>query len=302
MVILLGTCPFDENTESGEMNSLPRVFVSHAGPDSAWAEWVSWQLSAVGYPVELDRWDWSAGDNFIEKMRAALESADLVIALYSFAYFDATRFSEDEWTSVLASRRRLVPLRVEEVVPPRLLRPIIYADLFGKNATDAYQTLMTAIAGGQRPIAEPAFPGQPMVALKSPSETGPRLPGSLPEVWSVPVRSPAFVGREILLSRLRETLNLQQPSAAIVLSGMHGIGKTPPSVAGNGHSGFAFNNCRGFAVRNSRSGAALCLDQVIQSHGILITRGCDNYIITGNITTGNATNIEDGRSCQTSHA
>jgi hypothetical protein len=39
------------------------VFVSHAGRDLAWAEWVAWQLRDSGYPVELDRWDWAAGDS-----------------------------------------------------------------------------------------------------------------------------------------------------------------------------------------------------------------------------------------------
>jgi hypothetical protein len=39
-------------------------FVSHAGPDAAWAEWVAWQLVEAGYEVELDRWDWPVGANF----------------------------------------------------------------------------------------------------------------------------------------------------------------------------------------------------------------------------------------------
>ena len=34
-------------------------FVSHAGAERAWAEWVAWQLTDVGYTVELDAWDWA---------------------------------------------------------------------------------------------------------------------------------------------------------------------------------------------------------------------------------------------------
>jgi TIR domain len=44
-------------------------FVSHAGADRAWAEWVAWQLTDAGYTVELDVWDWSAGQNFMLAMR-----------------------------------------------------------------------------------------------------------------------------------------------------------------------------------------------------------------------------------------
>ena len=40
-------------------------FVSHAGRDGAWAEWVAWQLTDAGYSVELDVWDWATGQNFV---------------------------------------------------------------------------------------------------------------------------------------------------------------------------------------------------------------------------------------------
>ena len=42
-------------------------FVSHAGQDQAWAEWVAWHLVDAGYTVELDSWDWAAGENFVAK-------------------------------------------------------------------------------------------------------------------------------------------------------------------------------------------------------------------------------------------
>ena len=55
-----------------------RVFVSHAGRDRAWAEWVAWQLEHAGWDttVELDCWDWQAGDNFVAKMTTALDACD----------------------------------------------------------------------------------------------------------------------------------------------------------------------------------------------------------------------------------
>ena len=48
-------------------------FVSHAGADRAWAEWVAWQLVEAGYSVELDMWDWAAGRNFVTAMSDALD-------------------------------------------------------------------------------------------------------------------------------------------------------------------------------------------------------------------------------------
>ena len=42
-----------------------RLFVSYASRDRSWAEWVAWQLEENGFEVELDVWDWAAGDNFM---------------------------------------------------------------------------------------------------------------------------------------------------------------------------------------------------------------------------------------------
>jgi TIR domain-containing protein len=61
-------------------------FVSHAGADRAWAEWVAWQLTEAGYEVQLDVWDWAAGQNFVTAMSDALDHCDRVVALFSAAY------------------------------------------------------------------------------------------------------------------------------------------------------------------------------------------------------------------------
>ena len=50
-------------------------FISHAGRDTGWAEWLAWQLQQAGYTVELDVWDWAPGEDFVARMAAALESA-----------------------------------------------------------------------------------------------------------------------------------------------------------------------------------------------------------------------------------
>ncbi len=44
-------------------------FVSHAGRDTRWAEWLAWQLQQAGYTVELDVWDWAPGEDFVARMR-----------------------------------------------------------------------------------------------------------------------------------------------------------------------------------------------------------------------------------------
>src|SRR4051812_31420974 len=56
-------------------------FVSHTGRDTAWAEWLAWQLEQAGYSVELDVWDWAPGEDFEARMSAALERADRLLAV-----------------------------------------------------------------------------------------------------------------------------------------------------------------------------------------------------------------------------
>ncbi len=79
-------------------------FISHAGADRAWAEWVAWQLEA-GYTVELDVWDWAPGRNFVTAMSDALERCARVVALFSAAYFDRTRYTTEEWSAAVLQCR-----------------------------------------------------------------------------------------------------------------------------------------------------------------------------------------------------
>ena len=91
-------------------------FVSHAGRDTAWAEWLAWQLKQAGYTVELDVWDWAPGEDFVARMASALESADRLLAVCTEAYF-ASGFGAAELRAAFAqsaaAQGRIVPVVVE---------------------------------------------------------------------------------------------------------------------------------------------------------------------------------------------
>ncbi|WP_203726435.1 FxSxx-COOH system tetratricopeptide repeat protein [Paractinoplanes durhamensis] len=210
--------------------SAVKIFVSYAGPDRPWAEWAGQQLERAGFTVELDAWDWSAGDNVVLRMNDALARADLVLALCSPAYFARDRFTTDEWTAVLAERRRLVPVRVTEVTPPPVLRPLLFRDLFGQPAEQARLALLEAVSGRSgRPVGPVPFPGDP-AAPASVSADSVRVPGSLPAVWNVRRRNPAFTGRERQLAGLRERLCSGERALVQALHGIGGVGKTELAV------------------------------------------------------------------------
>lgn len=207
-------------------------FISYAGPDRPWAEWVAWQLKQAGYGVELDVWDWLPGDNAVLRMNDALARGDRMLMLWSRAYFERKRFTNDEWTALMAERpdpdgrRRLVPVRVEDFDPlqiPHILRPLIYRDLFGMSEERTRAELLAAV-DPRRPREEPPFPGE------AGPGAGRRVPGSLPPVQRLPDRNLAFTGRQAELAKLRQALTGGKRAWVQALNGIGGVGKTQLAV------------------------------------------------------------------------
>jgi Tfp pilus assembly protein PilF len=208
-------------------------FVSHAGADRAWAEWVGWQLEQAGYTVELDVWDWAAGRNFVTAMSDALDRCDRVLALLSLAYFDRSRYTTEEWSAALVrvagmQEGRLVPVRVEDVPVeqmPAILRSLIFCDVFSVDADQARQVLLAAVAGPRRPDGEPVFPGSAAPgALSKLGSPMPRFPGR-PRLVNSPPRNPAFTGRAEVLEELGQRL-AAGPVAVVAVRGLGGVGKS----------------------------------------------------------------------------
>lgn len=198
-----------------------RVFVSHATEDQERAEWVTRQLREDGHEVEVDV-DWRHGESLIARMREAIESCEVMVALFSPPYF-VKKYTLMELDAWLAGRHSgLVPLRIVDCDVPILYRPYIYADLVGLSKHEARAVIKRAVA---RQAGHPVIrPRRPAVGAGSGAAR------SLPRVWSVPARNPGFVGREDLMRRLRERLASGSRTVVQALHGWGGVGKTQLAI------------------------------------------------------------------------
>ncbi|HEX2301289.1 MAG TPA: TIR domain-containing protein, partial [Pseudonocardiaceae bacterium] len=207
-------------------------FISHAGRDTAWAEWLAWQLQQAGYTVELDVWDWAPGEDFVARMQQALWRADRLLAVCTPAYF-ASVFGGAELRAAFAAQAdepgRIVPVLVEPVTVPPLFAPLLRVDLTDLDEAAAAARLRDRLAGG-RPTRPPPFP-------RSDASPGggvggrPGFAGTLPGVWQVPPRNPHFTGRDGMLTELRRRLHAGEDTLVVqALYGLGGVGKTQLAI------------------------------------------------------------------------
>ena len=142
-------------------------FVSYAGPDEHYAEWVAWHLENEGYSVIIQKWDFRPGHNFVLMMDSALRISDKVVIILSESYLEH-EFPQPEWAGAFAEdplglRRRVIPVRIEECKPSGLLKAIIYIDLTPfiecHDKEGAIKVLLNGISISRaKPNVEPIFP------------------------------------------------------------------------------------------------------------------------------------------------
>jgi hypothetical protein len=140
-------------------------FISYNSKDIKMAEWVVWELEAAGYNVIIQTWDFQPGNNFVLEMQKASSNAEVTLALLSENYLRAL-YTQPEWAAAFASdptgdKRKLIPIRIEDIPLHGLLPQIIYVDLVDKDAEEAKLALLAGVSIERaKPISPPSFPGR----------------------------------------------------------------------------------------------------------------------------------------------
>ncbi|MEO0551225.1 MAG: tetratricopeptide repeat protein [Pseudomonadota bacterium] len=191
-------------------------FISRAGSDSQFAQWLSRELKADGHETILQDKDFGP-QNFIAAMDNAFKTEARIIALYSRAYLESPHCLNEaqHWLGPdpANTQKKLVPFRIETCSPTGILQNVAYKCLVSirdaKDQSSLKETIWRALG-----LLETNETFDPFRSVSTQIVH--------PEVYS----DPRFAGREDLLVKLHSALNEHGAAAVKALKGTGGVGKT----------------------------------------------------------------------------
>jgi WD40 repeat protein len=125
-------------------------FVSYAGIDGDWAQWIAWQLEDAGYSTIIQAWDFPPGSDFVRHMNEAIKRSRRVLIVLSEAY-EPSEWAGCEWPPYYkrnpkGDKSLIVLVRVAPCEPPELLSTRVFVDLVGcRDEGQARDRLVEAI-------------------------------------------------------------------------------------------------------------------------------------------------------------
>lgn len=143
-----------------------RVWISYAPSDEGWAQWVAAALIEWDHQVTLQPVRPHEDDPRL-LLDLALKSADVVVTLFSQAYFqESGSWTQSEWARLTlldsVEQRRFVPVFVESVdltLLPTALRTLVTPPLQELDEEAAQALLRYVMRRPGRPVPERDFPG-----------------------------------------------------------------------------------------------------------------------------------------------
>ncbi len=143
------------------------ILISYTSSDRDWAEWIAWQLEALGHTPHVHDWEISGGGDLAAWMEKRHQEADRVLCIISKIYFDRPYSTWErrtaQWAAATNRPNFVLPVFVEPCEPPTMLAHLKRCDLFGINddADVACERLKAFLMPAQKPTTPPPFPVRP---------------------------------------------------------------------------------------------------------------------------------------------
>lgn len=124
------------------------TFISHSHKDKSFVEWLAKSLVNAGVDVWYDNWEIKVGDSILEKVNDGLSQSDFLIVVLSGSSIKS-RWVREELNAASAEMIenagiRILPVIIDDVEPPPLLRHRKYAD-FRKDKNQAVRELLDVL-------------------------------------------------------------------------------------------------------------------------------------------------------------
>jgi tetratricopeptide (TPR) repeat protein len=134
-------------------------FISRAGEDREWGQWVAQVLQSAKHEYFLQDHDIQFGNDFVEKMKAAMEMCDHVIAVLSAHYLEKPHTKAEINTAYAldptGEKRMLLIVRVSDCEIPKLFTRFVYVDLRVRD--EAAKRMLLARIDGTRPTRKATY-------------------------------------------------------------------------------------------------------------------------------------------------
>lgn len=140
------------------------VFVMFDATDLRSAQLVRRALEGLRIRVVVLEPGTRPGSKFVERMDLAIVKADCAVLILSKAAMKSD-YVREEWTSVLANKKKILPIRIEEFTPKGLIGSRDYLDLVGKSDLEARQLIRRAIKNEARASRKPRAAKRPQAKV-----------------------------------------------------------------------------------------------------------------------------------------
>lgn len=131
-----------------------KYFLSHAGPDKDFVREVGVQVQVIGGEVFFDEWSIDYGESIPGAIDAALANFDVFVLFWSAAAAKSA-WTEREYRSAIHASlddptRRVVLIRLDETIPPPLLRDLKWFDARERSVALAVRAIMQVKSDAER--------------------------------------------------------------------------------------------------------------------------------------------------------